>query len=1616
MKNKTSTCQPESIELFLQQKMSDSEQADFEIHLDQCNDCRQQLEAAAASDDIWTSVRDSLQDETLALGFPDDDSALDAVTDNEVSFSHSSVLNLLAPSDDERMLGRLGTYEIVGVIGAGGMGVVLKAFDPALNRYVAIKILAPHLGSSGAARKRFSREAQAAAAVVHDSVIEIHGVAETEGLPYLVMSYVRGPSLQRRLDDTGPLALVEILRIGMQAANGLAAAHAQGLVHRDVKPANILLADGVERVKLTDFGLARAADDASLTRTGIIAGTPQYMSPEQARGETVDQASDLFSLGSVLYTMCTGRPPFRSETSYGVLRRITDEEPRPIREINPEIPEWLCQIVSRLMEKEPAARYATASEVSGVLEECLAHVQQPTEVPLPASLESQTEPGGFFSNSGRKTGVLGLLAALAAVVVGMCFWQATEPPDIAGTWNSEGWGTVTLNQEEAGFYAGIYKQPDNTVPGSIRLKWSRIERRFNGTWREGEARFGKLSIRLADDEIRGAWTTSRQSRVNPGTPELADLLWIRGSEGNAAHPLIDVPDTMILKGHVVSVADGEAVLSLGKQAGVKVGMKLAVVDQGKMCGQIIITKVEQIRSVGRIFEEKKEAPVQAGQLVVCLKTGEPVPSTRNSVNQSTPAITDSARDKLLKGSVVSVADGKAVLSIGEKDGMKVGMKLIALDQGLVRGRIDIIKVEENRSIGRIHENPHDTPVEVGNLVESTRPGTLSALNSYLKTRPAPSSESIGEAIRQLHPDHFGSAEETIKVRPKTAAEKAIAQLTLISFQNRTHRAVRGIMVNAGAGTYVITAGLGPEAKPPIAAQIYLDIPGRGKIGLEYQKESTKELFLYRTQRKLTDYRPVDDIQLDIGDQLSAILLGGTNELYVTPHATRITTLRHKTKTDATGKKKGAPQLVEFSIDRQLPSGVPLFKEGKLVGITRSRPRFVNDPPQGTFVIPVGEMVKLCEKLKRVPAVSSTLVNPRIKQSVSIASKGVPPKTASEKAIARLVLVYFRDQSRRAIPGILVDAGSETCVVTAGTAGIIPEGAPHAVDRTFLEIPNRPPIDAVYQPQSTKELFVYRTQQKLTDYQPSEYVLLAVGDELAAIYPGSSPQLSLTPQAARIVSFDNQTELALPPLKNQHRFEGLIQLDRSLPEGTPLFKEGQLAGLTVLGTRFLGEKANKSYMVPVERIAAFCRDLKIVPAGSRQLSDVVQEFNQQQQLDPVDKGQPLLTDDEVVASVRWALLDKKIPGLSAEQLQQFREIAELRRLAAGWRLEFVSEVDGADEERFQGWQVQLVLDQSQGAPFRHEVRTRLFNQLDAAGQPVKLNEPGPKMPDDTPLAAAIHGFNSAHRSLGGMDQPPLTEEEVVAAIHRMKIRRNELDVTNAEFSMLQKIADQRQLPEDVGFELLTLFQPGDGFEYLIWSIRLTLPRIENNVPYPRYAIILRKQFIRSQAIDNGKIAWGPVAKNGLQAGVRFEPDNEQYAIGQQVLPRFYYRNTGNQFVEIMLPRLMTHNYYTKLSALDETGKSISIDQDRKPAGPVGWWLLPFGFGAQHEIRGLPIRLGEVERGQAETVIQSKPGQSVRVRFTLPNYADKNAPPFKTGEIQFSIAEPGKEMDAASKTLE
>ena len=384
----------EQLKLLLDGTMAEAEQAAMQGHVDGCAACQQTLETLVAGTESWDAVVGHLRDETPQPSLAGMAEAIDRLKRDEFveaaanqAAAGARSLDFLEPSDQPGSIGKLGSYEVSEVVGQGGMGVVLKAFDPSLHRVVAVKVLAPYLAHNPQARKRFVREAQAIAAVTHDHVITIHAIDESAEQPKIVMQYVAGRSLQQKIDTEGSLDLKEVLRIGMQTAAGLAAAHAQGLVHRDVKPSNILLENGIQRVKLTDFGLARAVDDASLTQSGVIAGTPQYMAPEQANGDAVDYRADLFSLGSVLYAMCVGHSPFRASTTMGVLKRVCHDPPRPIQELNPDIPDWLCSIILKLLAKQPDERFSTAKQVSELLEKWLAHVQQPMVVPKPSALE-----------------------------------------------------------------------------------------------------------------------------------------------------------------------------------------------------------------------------------------------------------------------------------------------------------------------------------------------------------------------------------------------------------------------------------------------------------------------------------------------------------------------------------------------------------------------------------------------------------------------------------------------------------------------------------------------------------------------------------------------------------------------------------------------------------------------------------------------------------------------------------------------------------------------------------------------------------------------------------------------------------------------------------------------------------------------------------------------------------------------------------------------------------------------------------------------------------------------------------------------------------------------------
>jgi serine/threonine protein kinase/Tfp pilus assembly protein PilF len=396
---------PARLRRVLDDALSDAERRDMAAHLDACELCQARLDrwtedpavlaGAPGPDAVKAATSPSLEEvldrlkhmpAPMAISTHRDESLAPRFRETTVPELDTIPLGFLAPSARPGGLGRLGAYEVLKVIGQGGMGVVLEALDERLNRTVAIKVLAPGLAGHAIARRRFLREARAAAAVCHEHVVTIHAVDDADGHPYLVMQLIAGQSLQAKIDRTGPLGVKEILRIGMQVAAGLTAAHAQGVIHRDIKPANLLLENGVERVKITDFGLAHVIDDASLTASGTTAGTPHYMSPEQARGEPVDHRSDLFSLGSVLYATCTGQPPFRADSAVAVLRKVSDESPRPVREQNPEIPDWLAALIGRLMAKDPADRFQSAGEVAEFLASHLAELQHPIRrKPAPAA-------------------------------------------------------------------------------------------------------------------------------------------------------------------------------------------------------------------------------------------------------------------------------------------------------------------------------------------------------------------------------------------------------------------------------------------------------------------------------------------------------------------------------------------------------------------------------------------------------------------------------------------------------------------------------------------------------------------------------------------------------------------------------------------------------------------------------------------------------------------------------------------------------------------------------------------------------------------------------------------------------------------------------------------------------------------------------------------------------------------------------------------------------------------------------------------------------------------------------------------------------------------------------
>jgi eukaryotic-like serine/threonine-protein kinase len=430
-------------------------------------------------------------------------------------------LDFLDPPGDPAFLGRLAQFDVMRVLGEGGMGIVVEAFDSRLQRSVALKVLDPDLAGDEIARQRFCREARAAASITHENVVAVHQVekASEDGLPFLVMQLVPGESLEQRLRRVTQLPLREVVRIGMQASQGLAAAHAQGLIHRDIKPGNMLLEEPSDRVKLTDFGLARVADEMKLTRTGFVSGTPLYMAPEQALGGEADTRSDLFSLGAVLYEMCAGQPPFSGSSAPVILKQIVEARQRPLRELNPAVPEWLSVTIDRLLAKKPADRIQSAAHLAELFEfEWALMKTNSDDVPTVCEEEQRRRV-----TRSRRITVAAAVTTLAVGLLGGVFLgrlgRSVAPSGPAAVSSAEPLAVLSANE---GAVTSVSFSPASPMlamaieDGSVRL-WDLSARSVRytmsaargGGWSSQFSRRGDLLATAGDDGAIKLWKPSQ---------------------------------------------------------------------------------------------------------------------------------------------------------------------------------------------------------------------------------------------------------------------------------------------------------------------------------------------------------------------------------------------------------------------------------------------------------------------------------------------------------------------------------------------------------------------------------------------------------------------------------------------------------------------------------------------------------------------------------------------------------------------------------------------------------------------------------------------------------------------------------------------------------------------------------------------------------------------------------------------------------------------------------------------------------------------------------------------------------------------------------------------------
>jgi eukaryotic-like serine/threonine-protein kinase len=549
MKSTTACPCTEELQQLLANSLSDERVLQCTEHMETCSCCQARLEGIATDgSDICQVVRGLHESEPQAtsaywpaLKAVDPGVHVQVPTKQLVARTRDVSLHFLQPASDSAYLGRLAHFDVMRILGRGGMGVVVEAFDSRLRRNVALKILDLDLLGDEVAHQRFCREARAAASITHENVVAVHQVERTEeGLPYLVMQVIGGESLEHRLEREKKLPFREVVRIGMQAAHGLAAAHAQGLTHRDIKPGNIMLESPQDRVKLTDFGLARAAEDVKLTHTGYVSGTPLYMAPEQANGEKSDHRSDLFSLGAIMYEMCAGQPPFTGNSALAILKQVSEAKHRPLRELNPDVPEWLADTIDMLLAKKPEDRIQTADQLVELLEyEWALTKGTSSDLPTVCQVEAQKEA----KRNRMIAAAIGATFLVLGLLGGWFIANRTPSPSVSLP-SAE---PVALLSANAGAVSSVAFDPTgNTIAmaveeGTIRL-WDWPTRSFKSTFSAHRGNIFSVCFAPKGDILASAGDDGLVKLWNLGQPGGSKTL----QHPNAVRGLVFTPDGQTL--------------------------------------------------------------------------------------------------------------------------------------------------------------------------------------------------------------------------------------------------------------------------------------------------------------------------------------------------------------------------------------------------------------------------------------------------------------------------------------------------------------------------------------------------------------------------------------------------------------------------------------------------------------------------------------------------------------------------------------------------------------------------------------------------------------------------------------------------------------------------------------------------------------------------------------------------------------------------------------------------------------------------------------------------------------------------------------------------------------